>query len=220
MSLLRQVISGATLRVRSLEDWWFDWTRHVKTGGDPVPHRATDTLGPARDGHVYGPARAHNVRSAIKALPLSNPADYTFIDLGSGKGRVLFLAAETPFRGVVGVEYSAAMHKQAVTNLHALRRRPRAKIDLLHADAATFEFPPGNLVIYMFNPFGPEVMSCVLRNLERAIRDLPRHVVVVMLYPELGSMVAASPELRPFAHTRRFEIYEGGQRPAQAQHTA
>lgn len=212
MSLLNRVVSAGSLRVRAVEDWWFDWTRNVDTAGDAVPHRATDAVGPVRDGYVYAPARAHNVRAALRALPIRDAAEYTFIDLGSGKGKVLFLAAERPFRRVIGVEYSAAMHQQAVENLGSLRRRSSVEIELVHADAAAYAFPEGNLVMHMFNPFGPQVMGCVLRNLEEAIRSEPRHVLVVMLYPELGSMVAASPELRPVVRTRRFEVYEGGER--------
>ena len=35
--------------------------------------------------------------------------DYTFLDIGSGKGRVLMLASDAPFRHIVGVELSPAL---------------------------------------------------------------------------------------------------------------
>jgi len=212
VSLLNRVKSAASLKVRAAEDWWFDWTRCVDTAADAIAHRATDTAGPQRDGYVYGPARAHNVRAALRQLPIGDPADYTFIDLGSGKGKVLFLAAEMPFKRVIGVEYSAAMHSGAESNLRKLKRRRAgtAPIELVHGDAASYEFPAGNLVLHMFNPFGPEIMGSVMSNLQEAIRREPRHVLIVMLYPELAHIVAATPGLTLALRTRRFEIYEAG----------
>ena len=36
-----------------------------------------------------------------------------------------------------------------------------------HEDAARFEFPNGNLVVFMYNPFRGEVMRQVMENLAR-----------------------------------------------------
>ena len=41
----------------------------------------------------------------------------TFVDLGSGMGRGIFLAARYPFKTVVGVEFSRALHEVAKDNL-------------------------------------------------------------------------------------------------------
>lgn len=218
MSLLNRIKSAVSLKVRAAEDWWFDRTRHVNTAAVPVPYRATDTTGPQRDGYVYGPARARNVRAALAALAIGDPSNYTFIDLGSGKGKVLFVAAELPFKRVIGVEYSAAMHRDAESNLRTLRPgTSTTRIELVHCDAATYDFPGGNLVLFMFNPFGPEITGLVMRNLQDAIRREPRHVVIIMLYPELAHIVAGTPGLRQAVRTRRFEIYEGGSRLPQIQ---
>jgi tRNA G46 methylase TrmB len=64
---------------------------------------------------MYGPVRVANAHAALRDLPLVHTqnggagggaySQYTFIDVGSGKGRVLFVAAEYPFRKVIGVEF-------------------------------------------------------------------------------------------------------------------
>lgn len=43
--------------------------------------------------------------------------DFVFLDLGSGKGKMLLVAAQFPFRRIVGVEYNERLHDTAVRNI-------------------------------------------------------------------------------------------------------
>ena len=212
MGLDSRWMSGVVLRVRAVEDWWFDRVRHVDTAGDAVPHPAKDTVGPVRDGNVYGPSRAKNVRALLRTLPVADPREYTFVDIGSGKGRVLLLAAELPFKRVIGVEYSAGLHRVAEENLRRFRRRKGGCTDVeaVQGDAAEYAFPAGKLVVFLANPFGPEVMGNMLRHLVESVEREPRHVVVALLWPEQGEMVAKTEGFRLREKTRRWEIYELG----------
>jgi cyclopropane fatty-acyl-phospholipid synthase-like methyltransferase len=166
---------------------------------------------------MYGPVRVANAHAALRDLPLGGGdySQYTFIDVGSGKGRVLFVAAEYPFRKVMGVEFSNALHDDAVANLKRYKfpRRRCADIEPVHADAREFEFPNDNLVIYLFNPFGDEVMERMLENLERSLKRHPRHVIVVMLWPEHSDVVERMAIMRVYRKTRRHHIFEAGERP-------
>src|SRR5688572_15102318 len=54
-------------------------------------------------GYAPMPIRSAQHILATLGIPYER---YDFIDYGAGKGRMLFLAAEFPFRCVVGVEYS------------------------------------------------------------------------------------------------------------------
>lgn len=209
-SVLSNSVSAISLRLRAVEDWWFDKTRRVRTSPDRIPHRAADIVGEHRDGYVYLPVRARNLRAALRSLPIKRAEEYSFIDLGSGKGKSVFVAAELPFRKVIGVEYSAALYQAAQANAQSFRGSSRGcqHIEMVHADAAEYRFPAGNLVVYYFNPFGPEVMGRTLANLKAALTEEKRHVVVLLLWPEQAALVAAMPEMRLRAKTRRYEIYE------------
>jgi hypothetical protein len=197
--------------VRSIEDWWFDTTRRVQTTGTERRTRA-DIAGERSDSHIYGPVRVANARAALWDLPIKDFSEYRFIDMRSGKGRVLFVAAEFPFRGVVGVEFSKTLHEEAVANLarysHGSQRC--TAIESVHANAMEYEFPEENLVVYMFNPFGPEVMGRILKNLEQSLERKPRHVVVVMLWPENWELVAGTAGMKEYRKTRRYHVYETG----------
>ena len=126
------------------------------------------------------------------------------------EGRMLFVAAEYPFHEVLGVEFATELHEIARTNIQAFKHRKQrcTNIASININAADFDFPNRNLAVYIFNPFGPEVMKLVLENLARSIASHPRHVVILLLWPEQSHMVAEMPGMNPYRKTRRYDIYQ------------
>ena len=126
----------------------------------------------ARDaGFAYVASPRRLIRAIIDALPVE-PAEVVFIDMGSGKGRVLLCAAEHAFQRVIGVEFSGELHEIADANIGRLReRRPDAPpMESVNADATTYPLPDADLVVYFNNPFSGPVMRPVLAGLEAAVR--------------------------------------------------
>ncbi len=193
-----------------MEDWWFDTTRSVRTSGDERQFNASTVVGPLRDSLNYHPARVSNARAALHDLPIRDHSQYTFIDIGSGKGRMLFLAAEFPFRQVLGVEFATGLHQLASANIRRYNGFSQrcASIESVNANAAEFDFPNRNLVIYVFNPFGSEIMSKMLENLTHSIKTNPRHVIILMLWPEQSHLVEQMPLMQVYKKTRRHHIYQ------------
>ena len=97
---------------------------------------------------------------AVQKVPI-DARDFTFIDLGCGKGRALILAAKLGFRRVIGIEFSAELAQIARQNIHQVG----IQAEILETDASRFNFVDGNLLIYMYNPFGKSVMHSVVENL-------------------------------------------------------
>jgi SAM-dependent methyltransferase len=152
----------------------------VETEGFAEPSELTVDRGSSAEGFSHVPTPPWLARAWLGALAV--PLDrFTLVDLGSGRGRVLLLAAERPFRAVVGVEFAAELHAAAVANV---ARFPRSRmrcgsITPLHEDAAQFVFPPEPLVVYFNNPFSDRVMARVLANLRRSYELRPRPLVLV-----------------------------------------
>ena len=117
------------------------------------------------------------------------------------------MAAERPFRRIVGVEFSADLHRQACANIRSYRRREQRTIESLHCNATEFRFPDEPLVIYMFNPFGADTMQQVLGHLNASLREHPRHAVVVLLWPRAGDMVARVHGMRLTHGNRYMQIF-------------
>jgi SAM-dependent methyltransferase len=195
--------------VVAAEGWWFDWRRHVRTGGY-LPLDGLTLAGGAKPGHEYLAVRPRGARAALADLPLRNHADYAFVDLGSGKGRMLFLAAEYPFRRITGVELARELHDAAVQNIRSYRSpKQRCRvIESIYMDAAEYLFPDPPLVISLFNPFGPGVLREVLDHLNASAAAHPREIVLILLNPEAAHVVDTDPHFRVHKKTRSYNIYQ------------
>jgi SAM-dependent methyltransferase len=99
--------------------------------------------------------------------------DFVFVDLGSGKGRALLLALQYPFRERIGVEFAKELHEVAEANL-----RGKA-VKLICADATEYDYPEEPLVVFLYNPFGPEIMAKVAQRL----RSHPSTLYIVYVNP-------------------------------------
>jgi predicted RNA methylase len=124
------------------------------------------------------------MEAALASLAIEH-GRFTFVDLGSGKGRALLMAALLPFRRIIGVEFAPALHRQSLENVRRfVHEEQRCRdIEPLCMDAATFEFPEEPLVIFMYNPFGPEVMREVVGRVLDSLRRAPRELYVLYANP-------------------------------------
>ena len=100
---------------------------------------------------------------------------YGFVDVGAGKGRAVLLAAELPFRKIVGVELNPALARVAETNLaqwrRATRRKGQARIRILQNDALLFRWPKPPLLVYLYNPFDCSLIAQLAARLATAARS-------------------------------------------------
>lgn len=121
-------------------------------------------------------------RHIIRALNIDYRS-YTFVDYGSGKGRALFVAAQFPFKKVVGVEISPPLHQAAKANIARYVGEPlKSDIDLWCGNALDFTLPDGDLVLHMYHPFGPDVLGQVLTHIETSAGDAPRKILIPYLF--------------------------------------
>jgi len=105
-----------------------------------------------------------------------------FLDLGSGKGRVLLLAARSPFKRVIGVEISERLNAIARGNLEARRRRRRCgAVEVVTADLLEYEPPDDVTVVYMYNPVRGATFDAVIERLVASVDRAPRTVRLIYL---------------------------------------
>jgi hypothetical protein len=159
-------------------------------------------------GHRHQPSPPDRFRTIVGGLSIDHAA-FTFTDIGSGLGRALLLAAEYPFRAIVGVECSPELYSIAAENV----RRYRAAVptcppvSLLCMNAADYIFPDEPVVLYLYNPFDDTVLRRVLRNLERSLARCPRDVCVVYYWPKHATVLDASPALAPVETAADYRVY-------------
>jgi SAM-dependent methyltransferase len=138
-------------------------------------------------------------------------ADFTFLDLGSGKGRTLLMAADYPFHKIVGVDVLPALHEIAQENLGCYKNESQRcfALESVCADGTTFCLPLSALVIYLFNPFPEPGLRQFLANLEQSLREHPRAVYVLYHNPLLEHVLLESSSVRKMAGTHQYSIFAG-----------
>lgn len=138
-----------------------------------------DAIGPSLEFAThYEPTPVAEAEALLDASPL-RPEQATFVDVGAGMGRVVLLAARRSFRRVLGIEISPALVEIARDNIASAHGAQRAAKDVrvVAADAASFAFPRGDLVVYLYNPFRAPVLERMLNNLLAA--DDAREIVLL-----------------------------------------
>jgi SAM-dependent methyltransferase len=154
---------------------------------------SAEELGDTNPDHVPYTASAWSwTRRALNGRAVTG--DDVFLDLGCGKGRVLWLAArDYPFGRVVGVERSEELAATARGNLEANRARLQARdvvVDV--ADAVAYDVPDDVTFAYMFNPFEGDVFRRALANLIASLDRRPRKVTLIYANPTMAAAVAES----------------------------
>ena len=120
-------------------------------------------------------------RRLIARLP-DEARSGTFLDCGAGKGRALILAARHGFQKGLGVEISPDYCAEAERNIAIyLARQPGCSISVRNEDAAGAEIPDDVSVIYLYNPFGAEMIEAVIDRLQESLRRTPRPVWAIYL---------------------------------------
>jgi SAM-dependent methyltransferase len=116
----------------------------------------------------------------LQALDIDHPK-YTFIDFGSGKGRVLLFASEYPFKRIIGVELSQHLHHIAQTNFRNWRN-PKQRcynLESICLDACDFRIPDDPLVLFFFTPFSASILEKVIENVDDSLTKNSRPVHII-----------------------------------------
>jgi SAM-dependent methyltransferase len=158
----------------------YDRQLGIDTGGYIEPADLDLSPEEARRGKPYGATPPLVARHLIE-LVAARAGEFTFIDVGSGKGRVLMIAAEYPFRRVIGLEHSRLLNDIAAENLHRFRSaHPQAApITLVTGDAAQLTLPNEPLVLFLFNSLGAEAVTEFAAAVKSSYLQAPRKIVVI-----------------------------------------
>lgn len=160
-------------------------------------------------GHPYFATEPWLFEQIMQALP-ADLQEFTFVDLGSGKGRVLLMASAYPFRRIVGVEFLPSLHQSALQNIAGYTNEEQQcrQIESHCMDARDFPFPVGPLVVYMFNSFPEPVFAAILKNLRRSISEKPCPLYIAYRYLEFEHLLAQCDWLKKTAGTEHWAVYE------------
>ena len=168
MRTISKVVALATAIPGSVQADLFDRLFGVSTAVDSA-------FSVDGDNNPYDGSQWLPVWRALRRLD-PGPQD-VFVDLGSGKGRVLLIAGSLPYGRVIGVDLDEELDRCAKENIRKAAGRLRAK-EVTSVTANVLEWPvPDDLsVVFMFNPFMGQTfcgaMQRILDSYDRKPRDL------------------------------------------------
>jgi SAM-dependent methyltransferase len=124
--------------------------------------------------------------------------DDVFIDIGCGKGRAVYQAAQFPFKRVIGVEIAEELTRVAQYNIDNNRDQLAAKdVELVTEDALKYQLPDDVTVVYLFHPFAGEIFAGVIKNLVASLDRNPRELRIIYILPASAEYIL---------ETGRFEL--------------
>ena len=190
---------------RRYGDVEYDWDHSVNTTSATVSWRDR-LLGVFHSG--YQPTDPAGFHEMIAAIPV-DISGFTFIDLGSGKGRTLMMASEYPFGRILGVELLPELNRVAGENLRVYKNEKQRcfAIESIRGDARVFEFPREPTVLYLFNPLPESGLSTVIRNLEASARNAPRPIILLYYNPVHEHILSGSAMLRKVGGSHQFSVF-------------
>jgi hypothetical protein len=185
----------------------YDWEHEVNTTQSNVSFRAQLLAHLA--GRPYFASDPGLFEQIMQALPIRFQ-DFTFIDLGSGKGRALFMAAQYGFKRIIGVEFMPEWHRAAQENIAKFTAaNPSAPaMESVCMDARDFDCPAEPLVVYLFNPFPEPVFVAVMERLRRSALAAAMPLFVAYRYTEFESLLENCGWLEKIAGTEQWIVYK------------
>jgi SAM-dependent methyltransferase len=186
----------------------YDWDKRVNTTSGAVGWRDR-LLGVFHS--EYQPTDPYFFYEMMDAL-LQSQGDlsgFTFIDIGSGKGRALLMASDYAFRRIVGVELVPALHRIALENLKKYHGETQLcfALESVCCDATEFAFPEEPLLIYLFHSLPEAPLRKMISTVGQSLQEHPRAAFVMYHNPVLEHVLAECSWLGKIGGTSQGAIY-------------
>jgi len=165
--------------------------------------RTSDRLLGANENRGHWPTPARVFADMVAKLPVRKE-DFTFVDIGSGMGRVLLLASNQPFKKIIGVELDPALVAISRENLATYKAPGKrcADIEARQADATKLDIPAGPVVFYLFRPFTTNILEQVMANIHASALQSPRPMFIIDYNPWPDGPLDKAPWLERVAHVK------------------
>ena len=130
------------------------------------------------------------------------------LDIGSGKGRALCVAAHKGVQQLTGIEISKEFCELSNKNLaHTASLISNIQYKIHNNDAFYFKIPNNVDCIFLFNPFDDVIMSAVLENIEESLDMNPRKITVIYANPMQKHLFVAY-DYKQVYHTQKLKYLE------------
>ncbi len=168
-------------RIHKKRDWRFDHRNNIETCERINISDLQDDLnfsGYEID-ELYSGTPTILFKALHKPVAMKKLQNATFIDIGSGKSRIIVQAAKAGFSQIQGIEFSKTLTQIGRKNCHAAIKCKTVNWEIFEQDARYIHFPDGDMVIFMYNPFDGLIMGEFINNLAADVKVNPRSVILI-----------------------------------------
>lgn len=188
----RGFVQTAKVAWSFFEDLFYDWKYGTDTNRrvemSTLPIESTNRGNAKR----YGATKAQPFMKLMRRLEI--PSNSVFVDIGSGKGKVLLMAAQCGFERIIGIDFSPELCAIARVNIAAFQKRHllHSAIEIVECDAISYRFSPEENVFFIFDPFNGKVLKQVLERLRISLKEALRKVWFIYHSPEHHNVIEKS----------------------------
>lgn len=165
----------------ALIDEVYNNTSRLRVGGFYDPEQCPDDLPNKEFANFYQPVRFRPFLKLFKNLGITPRG--RFVDIGSGKGKALILAAQLGFKKVRGIELFEELNVDARKNIQKFKTSNKnyqdVVFDIQTMDGGQYDLESDDYFIFLNDPFSDEVMSSFVDKIIESYKRAPREMYVV-----------------------------------------
>ncbi len=150
---------------RPLDELWFDVKYNIQTKGEILPSQFVTNFSTQAFAEAYQPVSTKTINQIFNDLEQHRIAAPQFIDIGCGKGKAVFYAANTHlFKQAGGIDFCQMFINDCHRNLSTFTGNKSLPLWFKVGDASEYTVPDKPCLLFFFNPFNDVILSKFIEN--------------------------------------------------------
>lgn len=132
---------------------------------------------------IYQGTNYFVIEKAFEYLKNEN-VNNNILDFGSGKGRIIVVAAHYGFKSITGIDFSESLCREAEYNIEKIKPLfPATNFKIICDDVVNYTIENDTNVFFFFNPFDEVIMLRVVKNILLSLKQNPRKIYIIYVNP-------------------------------------
>ena len=137
------------------------------------------------------------------------PSEKSILDIGSGKGRVLVVAAHYGFKNITGVDFARELCAAAKRNINKIKAQFRDTTFTIYCkDILNYTIDKSDKVFFLYNPFNNEIMEKLLEKIDRSVKEHSRTIYFIYANPQQKEVLLQKGYTEVFS-IKKLRLLEG-----------
>ena len=137
------------------------------------------------------------------------PHEKNIIDIGSGKGRVMVVAAHYGFKNITGVDFARELCAAAERNINKIKTEfPETTFTIYCKDILNYTIDKSDKVFFLYNPFNKEIMEKLIEKIDRSVNQHSRTIYFIYANPQQKEVLLQNGYTEVFS-IKKLRLLEG-----------